>query len=319
MTATLDKMAKGKPVKVSVEQEAAAKPAFGQPGPGRQSGPGGTCKLEGSVGGRGLRKTTGCVAPGVRAHRWRYGCSMVYQACDAGPPTGPGGLLLDAGGVFLLPDPVVLADVLSGWSLQMDVEAYDDRGYYEATAALDAAISVGADWRRSGYSAHFTSLGLAAEHVSDAVDGLLVREGFWTRIVPASVNGLGCLVAAGIPVAIVSNSDGTVEHQLRQAGICQVGPGESVPVRAVIDSTLVGVSKPDSRIFHLGAEAIGCHPDSCIYVGDLIFFDVAGAWGAGLWPVHFDPYNVCPHRREHDHVQQLEDLLKLDWGKTPRP
>ena len=242
---------------------------------------------------------------------------MVYDPCGAGLPVGRAGILLDVGGVFLLPDPEVLADVLSGWSVDVDTDSYDDRSYYLGAAALDAAIAVGADWRKAGYAAHFAALGLAPEHASDAVDALLVRQGVWTRPVASSVTGLRSLVDAGARVGIVSNADGTVEHQLRAAGVCQVGPGDLTAVEAVIDSTVVGLSKPDDRIFHMGARAIRCDPGGCIYVGDLIFFDIAGAWGAGMWPIHFDPYTVCPHRSAHDHIQQLEDLLTAGWEPPP--
>ena len=238
---------------------------------------------------------------------------MAYEPFASGPPFRPTGLLIDVGGVLLLPDPAVLADVLSGWSVELDTEGYDARSYYLGAAALDAAIGVGADWRKSGYGTHLTSLGLPPEYESDAVDALLVRTGFWTRPIASSVSGLGVLVEAQIPVGIVSNADGTVEEQLRTSGICQLGPGELTAVDAIIDSGVIGLEKPDARIFHRGAEAIGCEHERCIYVGDLIYFDVAGAWGAGLWPIHFDPFHVCPHRGSHDHVKELADVLDLDW------
>lgn len=244
---------------------------------------------------------------------------MAYELSKDGPPDPFAGLLLDAGGLFLLPDPAVLSDLLSCWSVILDTDNYDDRSYYTGAAALDAAIAIGADWRRHGWAAHLEYLGLAAEHVPDAVEALSVRKVLWTRVWRPSVAGLRSIVDTRIPVGIVSNSDGTVESQLRESGICQVGPGPLSRVDAVIDSSVVGTSKPDSRIFHLGADAIGCPPEECVYVGDLIHFDIAGAWGAGLWPVHFDPYRVCPHRGAHDHVSELDDLLEMEWKPRGAP
>ena len=53
------------------------------------------------------------------------------------------------------------------------------------------------------------------------------------------------LKAQGHKLAIVSNADGSVEAQLAADGICQVGPGRASTVDAVLDSSVVGVAKPD--------------------------------------------------------------------------
>jgi FMN phosphatase YigB (HAD superfamily) len=212
-----------------------------------------------------------------------------------------------------VPNPKVVAGALSGMA-DVDPDDYDDRAHYVAGAALDATIAVGADWasERSGYLGHFCSaLGVEDGELPRAVEALRQSPELWSRVLPASVEALHGLVETGRPVAVVSNSDGRVERQLRDGGVCQVGPGPLARVAAVIDSAVVGVSKPAPRIFRLGAEAVGRHPSACLFVGDLVHFDVAGAWGAGMWPVHFDPYRTCPHRRAHDHVQSLGDLPSL--------
>lgn len=237
---------------------------------------------------------------------------MAYEPGD-GAPSDVQAVLLDAGGVFLVPNPAVVAPALSG-SVTIDPERYDDRPHYAAGAALDALIAVGADWASptSGYLGHFcAALGVPDEHLEDSVRALGRQSDLWSRTLGASVEGLHALLDVGYPVAVVSNSDGRVERQLRDGGVCQVGPGPLARVAAVLDSTVVGVSKPDPRIFRLGADAVDRDPSSCVFVGDLVHFDVAGAWGAGMWPVHFDPYRTCPHRRAHDHTQSLADLATV--------
>lgn len=234
---------------------------------------------------------------------------MAYEPGN-GAPREVHAVLLDAGGVFLLPNPAVVAPALSG-SVVIDLERYNDRPHYVATAGLDSRIAVGADWGspRSSYLGHLcAALGVPEDRLEDSVRALRHEPDLWSRILPDSVEGLHALLDAGYPVAVVSNSDGRVERQLRDGGVCQVGPGPLASVAAVLDSTVVGASKPDARIFRLGAAAVDRAPSSCVFVGDTVHYDIAGAWGAGMWPVHFDPYRTCPHRQAHDHVQALGDL-----------
>jgi hypothetical protein len=68
--------------------------------------------------------------------------------------------------------------------------------------------------------------------------------------VPGSREALRQLVDAGHTVAILSNSDGTVEEQLRTLSVCQVGEGDGARVRLIADSAVVGIAKPDPGIFH---------------------------------------------------------------------
>ena len=51
----------------------------------------------------------------------------------------------------------------------------------------------------------------------------------------------------------------------------------------VIDSTLVGVSKPEGGIFHAALSKLGVSPKEAIYAGDTYSDDVVGAKGVGMW------------------------------------
>jgi len=88
--------------------------------------------------------------------------------------------------------------------------------------------------------------------------------------------------AAGLIVGVISNSNGSVKRALEIAGLAPF-------LDFVIDSSVVGISKPDPRIFALGLEAAGTAPAETIYVGDSYFVDVVGARQAGLGAVLFDP------------------------------
>lgn len=91
-------------------------------------------------------------------------------------------------------------------------------------------------------------------------------------------------------LAVVSNADGTVERDLRADGICQVGSGPGTPVDAILDSTVVGVAKPDPAIFRLALERLGVTAERAIHVGDTR----AGARAAGIRPVLVDPFDLHP-------------------------
>ena len=58
-------------------------------------------------------------------------------------------------------------------------------------------------------------------------------------------------------LGVVSNADGLIAERLRAQEILQVGPGMGVPVECVIDSGVVGVMKPDARIFEIALTAMG--------------------------------------------------------------
>lgn len=51
----------------------------------------------------------------------------------------------------------------------------------------------------------------------------------------------------------------------------------------VIDSTVVGVSKPAAGIFHAALTGLGVSPEAAIYAGDTYSDDVVGAKGVGMW------------------------------------
>ena len=112
-------------------------------------------------------------------------------------------------------------------------------------------------------------------------------------------------------MGIVSNADGTIEEQLRRNEICQVGEGLGVPVLAIVDSHVVGIAKPAAEIFRHALEPLDVSPSSAIYVGDTVRYDVRGARAAGLRPVHFDPFDLCVERADHDHVRQLSEVEPL--------
>ena len=68
-----------------------------------------------------------------------------------------------------------------------------------------------------------------------------------------------------------------------------------MPVRCVVDSDVVGVAKPDPRIFDFAAVHFpGVDRTRICYVGDSVTMDVTGATAAGLHPILLDPFDDHP-------------------------
>ena len=106
----------------------------------------------------------------------------------------------------------------------------------------------------------------------------------WRSVMPRVRESLSWLSERGVTLAVVSNSDGTVEQSLEAAGLRRY-------FTAVIDSSIVGFDKPDPRIFHVAIETCGARPERTLHVGDLYHADVEGARGAGLHALLLDPFD----------------------------
>jgi putative hydrolase of the HAD superfamily len=213
-------------------------------------------------------------------------------------------VLLDSGGVLLLPDPDAMRAAVAPFGAVPDDDACH-RAHYAGTAAVDR-LGRG-DWRAADLLVA-KALGVADDRLGDAVEAItwIYDEGPWVPI-DGAVHALRALQDKGFRLAVVSNASGTMERMLADHRICAVGGGEAVDVTIVIDSHVVGVEKPDPRIFELALDALGLPAERCVHVGDSVHFDVEGAHGAGLHGVHVDPYDMCD-RDDHPHVASVADL-----------
>ncbi|MGH8982628.1 MAG: HAD family hydrolase [Acidimicrobiia bacterium] len=221
-------------------------------------------------------------------------------------------VLLDVGGVFLLPDHDHLAAALERAGVRVDRSRLD-HAHYLGVAALESFVEGDREIWQAYNHAYARACGAGDDQVAEAVEILLneftVAE-VWTRTIPGSREALRHIADLGVKLAIVSNADGTVEDQLRADAICQVGPGAGVPVDAVLDSTVVGVAKPDPKIFEIALERVAVAPDRAIHVGDTPAADVAGARAAGIRPVLVDPYDLHT-RLDVVRVPSLAEVVEL--------
>jgi putative hydrolase of the HAD superfamily len=220
-------------------------------------------------------------------------------------------VLVDVGGVLVVPhhEPVVAA--LATARVRLHGPDFE-RAHFFATASVDRGVQ--ASGSEPPYiQAYAAALGIRPmerERAVAAISELFAGPActVWRRPLRESVEGLRRLAERPLPVGIVSNADGTVEELLLRTGICQLGSGVGTEVAVIVDSALVGFSKPDPRIFTPAIQALELFADEIIFVGDSYRSDVLGAVAAGLVPIHFDPYHLCPEPDGHCHITALDEL-----------
>ncbi len=217
-------------------------------------------------------------------------------------------ILFDAGGVLVLPDPTVLGPLLGYYGGDPTVEAHR-RAHYAGMAAKSVAGSGEAFWDEYTYS-YVRTIGVPEGDVDGAVTALqcTLNAYLWRWPIPESGTALAVLAAAGTPLGVVSNASGQIEEVLSRSGVCQVGEGPHVSMRVVVDSHVVGVAKPDPRIFDFALPHFdGAERRRIAYVGDSVTMDVGAAHAAGLHPILLDPYDDHPDA-DFERIGSLAEL-----------
>ena len=194
-----------------------------------------------------------------------------------------------------------------------------DRAHYAGVAALtefkEGDREIWATYNR----AYARACDAPAGALEDVVEHLLnefATGAVWSRIVHGSVDALRRLGALGVRLVIVSNADGDAEQRLRDDAVCQVGPGRGATVEAIFDSTVVGVAKPDPRIFEMALDAVAVPAAHAIHVGDTPGADVVGARAAEVRPVLIDPYDFHVDL-DVERVSSLVDVVELVRTRQP--
>jgi putative hydrolase of the HAD superfamily len=209
----------------------------------------------------------------------------------------PVAVLLDAGGVFVLPDPDRILGAFARAECSVPREVLAD-AHYRAAARFGIHLDVEACWTESWLEylqTYVKECGVPPDRRDEAhrhLDSEFADAALWVDPVPGSREGLQALAETGVRLGIVSNADGMMGPRLAQLELCQVGPGIGVDIECVVDSGNVGVMKPDPRIFQAAIDLLGLEPDQVWYVGDMPAIDVVGARRAGIRPYLMDPLGL---------------------------
>lgn len=217
-------------------------------------------------------------------------------------------VFLDAGGVLVSPDELVIAERFAEVGFEIDPTQLFS-AHYRGVHAIDtaqAAPEVFDDYHRA-YSDHLGIPPARLDEATAVLQGLWQRTGLWGQRLPWAAEGLAAIAATGVPIVIVSNADGTVAELLAATGLVQVGAGPGTEVAAIIDSGAVGVAKPDPRIFEIALDAAGTTASRAIHVGDAYQYDVRGARAAGVRPVLLDPLGI----RDDADCERVASLVEV--------
>jgi len=218
-------------------------------------------------------------------------------------------ILFDAGGILLLPDPTVLGPLLAPHGGDPSVEAHV-RAHYRGMAAKSWAGSAETFWHEYNV-AYCESIGVPADDLSYAVKMLeRTRSAYlWRYPIAESVEALSRFADAGIPMGVVSNASGQIADVLLRSRVCQLGRGAHAEMRVIVDSHIVGVAKPDPRIFDHALPAFdGIDRSRIALIGDSVTMDIGGGKAAGLHAILLDPYNDHAEA-DFPRIRSLHDLL----------
>ena len=227
----------------------------------------------------------------------------------------PVAVLLDAGGVFVLPDPDRILGAFTRAECSVPREVLAD-AHYRAAARFGIHLDVEACWTEAWLEylqTYVDECGVPQDRRDEAhrhLDSEFADAALWVEPVPGSREGLQALADAGVRLGIVSNADGMMGPRLAQLELCQVGPGIGVDIECVVDSGNVGVMKPDPRIFQAAIDLLGLEPDQVWYVGDMPAIDVVGARRARIRPYLMDPLGLHLDAG-YDRISSLAALAEL--------
>ena len=231
-------------------------------------------------------------------------------------PGRPRAVLFDAGNTLLRMNYPAIAGHLEGRGHAVSVEAIEE-AELRARVRLDADLVRGASTegrRAQDYYLVYLLEGLGITGPDDIEAAAGFRRSYNAPAGLFNVADRDALPAirrvksAGLVAGVVSNSNGWARALLDGAGL-----GDALDF--VIDSAVVGVEKPDPRIFHLGLERAGVAAHEAVYVGDLYSVDVLGSRAAGLGAILLDPRGFWGPR-DCDTARDLLEATGLILGTT---
>jgi len=223
----------------------------------------------------------------------------------------PTAVLFDVGGVLILPNGQVMSEHLAE---RLDLCVDGDR-------CRDAVFRAGFDavntddppafWRQSERMARAWAqhAGIPAELAEAAWECLMRADvedtPLWDELNPQAPAVLAELRSAGYRLGVVSNADGRLADDLARHGLREF-------FEVLIDSSVVGVSKPDPRVIELALTAMRLSPLDVWFLGDDYYFDIGCARRARIaGRVLFDRLDLYPDSADYQRVRKLSDLFGL--------
>lgn len=223
-------------------------------------------------------------------------------------------LCLDAGNTVIFLDHERLAEIIrEAIGVVVDARALiDAEGEAKRRAESDGLH--GCEWRYSarpgaiGWGKMVGTIalasGIAAERLPAVLDHawpLHEQRNLWSKVPDGLGPALDAIRARGVKVAIISNSEGMLEGLFRDLGIRD-------HFDLIVDSGIVGVEKPDPRIFRFALDRFSIPPERALHLGDIYATDIVGARAAGIRCALIDPYGHYEGR--HSDVPRVAGVVE---------
>jgi putative hydrolase of the HAD superfamily len=204
----------------------------------------------------------------------------------------PKAIFFDAGNTLLRMNYAAIAGELARLGIAATAEAVE-HAEWSARVRLDPELAAarGESTERRTTAERYLRYMLHGAGVTDEAivaavvawhRGYNLPVGVWDAADPTAGAALALARDRGVRTAVISNSNGSVRALLERVGLLRW-------LEFVLDSSVIGVEKPDPRIFRLALERLGLAPDEAVYVGDIYSVDVLGARAAGMQAVLLDP------------------------------
>ncbi len=223
-------------------------------------------------------------------------------------------LCLDAGNTIIFFDHARLARLCARDGFATTAAALE-RAEGEAKYAQERGQAVVVAWSQAGrpgadswaemIATMLVRAGLPIDRLPAALDAIWVDHralNLWSMVPQGLVESLVALRASGVRVAVVSNSEGKLEGFFEELGLLR-------GFDCVVDSALVGVEKPDPRIFQVALDLFGIPPSRVLHLGDNFTTDVGGARAAGLRVALVDPFGHLAGR--HADVPRVSGVVEV--------
>ncbi len=195
-------------------------------------------------------------------------------------------VLFDVGHTILFPNPDFFFDLATQYQARLPREEFDLLGArVKYRTYRENPENPYARW----FTEWMTGAGVPPKDVPAILQEIRRRheeQNLWDTLEPTVPEVFIQLRERGFELGVISNADGSIEGLLQKYEIDGY-------FRVVLDSAVVGVEKPDARIFLMAAEALQLEPKDCVYIGDQWAIDGQGAQQVGMHPVILDPFDVA--------------------------
>jgi putative hydrolase of the HAD superfamily len=220
-------------------------------------------------------------------------------------------VIFDVGGTLIHPDWRRLGQLVEAETGIPFTPSQMHKAFYGMLQVIDAELAAGVNSKR-GRGAHWVFLDTFRSLGVDEPKCLRIRERLtvahqerhlWCERDSEASSVLLALKNAGLRVGVVSNTeDGRVEESLALADLAS-------QFECVIDSHVVGCSKPDKEIFQCALDRLGLDAHEAAYVGDSYGYDVIGARRAGLYPILLDRTGAYESEDGLTRIRRLGELV----------